>query len=338
MDKSIDFDLRHGDWDWVDSTGDPNHSQKLMNHNRVKFSRSIRLSSDGASDLYRIWGILYAEINDYPRSLLKLGKALAMDPGSAIVLEAFGKTLNGLEKYEEALIYFKKALKLNPSSFMTHKGLLQTLEGLKQGYELFYEELLKENPKSKDSSDFHFAKAEALAKSNEHIAAFASYQKAIEITPDHHFKHFRYAMALYRKFCLNEALFEFERAAALEPTYKDAHNNVAFLKYNLGQIPEAIEILEGIIENELENFITFPNMILFQYHLHQNEDVIEPYLEKFKAGLDSECSEIKRAYTEDLELTEKMLKEAFDETTRDFYLKKINSIKFMLSLLDKLKN
>jgi len=339
MNKTIDSEILWRKGHRISETQTTSQIQKLVDQNRVIFSRSIKLSSDTTIDVYKTWGIQHAQAHDYTKSVAKLSKALAMQPGSTIITDFLGSSLNAINQHQKALICYKKALQVRPSSCIAHEGLLQTLKCLERfkDYESSYEEFLEHFPENMNNPTFHFQKAEALVKFNEYPAAFASYRKTIELNPENCFVHFQFGLVLYQQFCFEESLYEFERAASIQPTHREAQNNIAFLKYHLGQIHEAIAFLEYIIENRLKNFTTFPNMILFQYHLYQNEDCIAPYLERFRTCANSDYSEIQRAYNQDIELTERMMKESLDEKIKDFSLKKIDSIKMMLSLLNKLR-
>jgi len=162
-------------------------------------------------------------------------------------------------------------------------------------------------------------------------------KKAVELSPDKPYFHFVYGMTLYREGYYQEALSEFEKVVILEPEDEIGHNNVAFVNYNLGNIQEAIDQLEYFIENDLKSYATYSNMILFKYHLTQTEDAIQPDFERFKAEITpSDLNLLKIFYNEDLQRTERKLEEKVDENTKDFQLRKIQSLKMVLSVLEEI--
>jgi len=138
---------------------------------------------------------------------------------------------------------------------------------------------------------------------------------------------------LFIKTFYQEALREFDKVIELDPFHHIAYNNSAFMKYNLGNVSEAISDLESVIENNREIYATYSNMILCKYHLNPNEEVIQPYIEKLRLDIASNGENLKKIYNQDLQLAEKKLTENLDEETKEFNLRRLSGVKFVLSLI-----
>ncbi len=333
MNKNLDFAIYNESWHlWLQ---DNPEAQSLMKKNKVLLSRSIKLSSDRTREAYRTWGNLYADFNDYPKSLVKLKRALAQKPNSSGIIQEVADMLNLLKMHEKALSYQKKALELTTDRVSVHSQFLKTIKLLDklEDFEIYYEEFLNHHPAQRINSNFYYAKAEALVGLQKHAHSLESYKKSVELDPDDHNAYFQYGMALYHESFMKEALNAFEKVVVLEPTNKHAYNNVAFLNYNQGHINEAISALEYIVENELEIYATYSNLILMNFHVHQNQEAIMHFYEKLKPYIDADYEILIQIYNEDLRLTEQKLTEELDDETKDFNLKKLSGLKLVLSLI-----
>jgi len=333
MDKDLDYECYSTKWD--DST--PSYQQR--NYNKVLFSRAIKLSSSNPDLVYLYWGNQYLDLDDHSNTIRKFKRVIAIDQNDYQTTMKIAALLEKADKHEEALIYFFQALNISPTLFEAHTrilGIFKLLDRFKE-VEPQYQKFLNASSKIQSNPIFHsvfyFAKAEALIEFNEYPAALPNYQKAIEISSDKPDFHFQYAMALYHETFYQEALEEFERVVQIQPTHDNAFNNAAFMKYNLSNVAEAISDLESIIENNREIYTTYSNMILFKYHLEQNEDVIQPYIERLKPYLAFDGQILKEIYEDDMQLAERKLTEDLDEKTKDFNLRRLSGLKFVLSLI-----
>jgi len=326
MNKEIDYQFYSAKWNHQTPKG-----------KEVSFTRALKLDLDQIKtrNVYKSWGDLYEDLHDHPKSLLKFKRVLVIDPNSDQIANQIASSLEKLNMPEEALVYSFKALKITPTSYGAHKNVLQRLKRLNKFEELESqsEEFLNKNPTIRNNSTFHYIQAEMLTRENEYLLALPSYRKAIEISPYSASFHFQYGMALYHETFYQEALREFDKVIELDPFHHIAYNNSAFMKYNLGNVSEAISDLESVIENNREIYATYSNMILCKYHLNPNEEVIQPYIEKLRLDIASNGENLKKIYNQDLQLAEKKLTENLDEETKEFNLRRLSGVKFVLSLI-----
>jgi len=333
MDKTTDYEWYSDKWSYIWDQ----EEEKRINQDKVSFTRAIKLSSSKTQFAYKFWGDVYADLNDLPKKILKFKRFLTISPDIYKVAHQVRDSLEKLGNYEEALISSEDCIRMEPEALNAHHSFLRILKKLNrfEQMESRYEELLNRNPEIRSNSLFYFSKAEELVQLNEYSSAFESYRKAVEAPSEHESDfRFHYALALYHEAFYQEALNEFEKVLELEPNERVAYNNIAFMKYSLGNIQEAIDVLEEIIEKNMEIYLTYPNLILFKYQLSQNEDVKQPYIAKLKEITESDLSKLKKLYTDVLEQTEKKLSENLDEATKEFYIRKQNSIRFILSLIE----
>jgi len=183
----------------------------------VKFSRAIKLSPKKSAKIYIGWANVSEELNDYPNRLIKLKRALAINPRQHKYIQCVVDCLKHLNKHEEALMYTKKKLELDPCRIPFHKDLLQALQAQSEDFESHYEAFLSLHPENRTNSEFYFAKARAFIELNEYPSALESYKKTVELYPDNYEFHFNYGLALYHEECFEEALSEFEQLLELTP-------------------------------------------------------------------------------------------------------------------------
>jgi len=124
------------------------------------------------------------------------------------------------------------------------------------------------------------------------------------------------------------------RVKILNPQEKLAWNSVAHLNYCLGRVEKARKEFEYIIENELQNHVTYSNFLLVLHHLDQDEIEINKYQDILQRYAISYGKQLSNLYNEELRVTQTLLqKDDIDEKTREFNTKKLKGINLILSFL-----
>jgi len=335
MNKDLDFEFYRESWADIQPHGNP--SEQAFRLAKFKFPKAIKLSSKMKQDAYKDWSLVYAYQEDYPNALLKLKRVLAIKPHDLTTLYQISGCLNQLQRPEEALVYIKKSLELDPEDLIMHEELLKTLQLMNEfeNFEFHYEELLDLHPENKTNSRFYYVKAQALSELNENPLALESYKKAVELFPDDLSFRKEYGKALYDEAYYLEALSQFKKVIVLKPRDKDAHLHIALLYYNLGDIYEAIEELEDNFMYSSDIAACFSCMILCKYHLYQTNKAIEFDREQLKAVLNFDNKEkLQEFFHKELKRTELKLQEISNKEVKNFQLRKLSSLKFVLSILE----
>ncbi len=303
--------------------------------NKVLFSRAIKLFSDPTADAYRLWANLDSNLNDHPHAIIKLQKALAIDPNSWPIAQDLGESLYSLNKFPQALDFFIKAMGIAPHMILLHKNFIKTIESLGklEDLEPQYEDFLELYPENRDNYYFYYAKAEALLELEKYSQSLSSYKKTLEFFPNNATLHFHYAKVLYYEGNLAESLKELQLVVQLDPMNRDALNNIPFLMYNLGSVKQAIIEYENMLNSWFETYCTYFGMILAKYHLEQNKKVAVPYRKKLEYYKRTNLEKLRSVYQKELELTMQRLTGSLDENQRDFFERKLKGVKFVLSLL-----
>lgn len=311
-------------------------NRPAANSDKVMLSRVIKVSSDHIVQGYEFWASMDKNQGDYPRCVLRLKKALAMTPDDWRIAEQLGKCLSEFGCHSKALNYFIRALGICPTSISVHENFIKTLESLGKSEEIesHYEDFLNQNPEIRTDDLFYYMKTKALLNLDKYALCLLNAKKALELRPKDANIHILCSQALYYQGNLSESLQEIERALLLSPEDHSTRNNVFFLKYNLGQVKEAIMGFEEAIEKRRATDYTYFNLIVAQYHLHHNEDVIKPHIEKLKHYKRKNLETLQKTYRKELTLTEKKLTEQLDETQRDFFERKFKGVKFVLSFIE----
>jgi len=275
------------------------------------------------------------------KSILPFKKATILNPYSFSAQSDLAEALLSLDKENEAFSSIKKGLSFNPSDLNLHKFLIRTLERKQRLEDIgsFSEEIadMIENPNS--IPNFYFASAEALVHCEKFSQALLMYKKAFMENgpPVAYNQHYHYGLALYHEGRFEEALVQFGRVKELNPNVKQAWNSTAHINYCLGRVQKAKEEFEYIIQNGLEINSTHSNFLLVLLHLGESEEMINQSKERLGQLIASyRFSNFQSLYQKELKITKTILqRDDIDEKTREFNMKKLEGINFLLSFIFK---
>ncbi len=333
MDKDEDYEIYRGQ---LRPEVNPLHKRKVI------LSRAFKLSSPLADIEYGKIGAELLKAGQFQQSVFPLKRALIIisyiNYFTKRHLIGLVRALFQLEKENEAFSSIKRALSRQPHYRDLHELLVDTLEEKHRLEDLrsFYQEMIKALSHSKMAATLYFEGAETLVMRNMYPQAFEMYKRAIETNTeeDPHY-HNQYAMALYHEGFFEEAIVQFEHAMRINPKDHLSCNNIAYLHYSLGRIERAREKYEGIIENGLEMYNTYPNFILLLSHIGEDEEVIEKYKALFIPYIQTRSYLLLETYKEALRITEVLLqRDDIDAEIREFNTKKLKGINLILSMLN----
>jgi len=331
MDKYIDHEIYY---ELCEQLAD---EVTLSYRRKVLPTRMLRLSLPDSDTTYQTIGEELLKSGQFHKSIFPLKRVTIMDPHNHTVQINLAKALFGLEKENEAFSSIKKALSLNPEAEGLHNLLITELEERDrlQDLESFSKEIINmiEDPES--IPVFYFGSAEALLNCEKFPQALLTYRKAMEYDPPMgHDEHFNYAVTLYYHGLFEDAIVQFKHVLESVPNEKHSLDNIAHLHYCLGRVQAAREEYEDIIQNGLATNFTYSNFLLVLYHLDEDAEVIDHYLDRLGPEITRYGSSMQKLYNEQLRITQTILQRGdIDEKTREFNLKKLEATNFVLSFV-----
>ena len=229
--------------------------------------RQIIAAEPAHFDSVHLLGVILHQRGDPAAAAKQIGRALQIDPDSAIALNNCGNALLELKRYEEALGSYDRALALQPdyadalcnrgavlhelgryhealasceASIAAESGYAEaysnrgnTLKELQRWEEavLSCERALALQP---DFAPAHLNRANALRELKRVEDALASYDRAIALRPDYADAFTNRGIALQDLKRFDEALASFSRAIAIEPDCAEAHYQEAMCRLLIG--------------------------------------------------------------------------------------------------------
>ena len=309
---------------------------------QVLHTRILKLSSAESPTSYEKIGLELGKSKQFGKSLTLLKRATIIDPDSTRAHLKIIKTFFSLKKENEAFSSMERALCLSPTNYSLHSFIIRTFQERDKLKDLepFYQEVADMITDKKLLPSLFYQCAQALVGINQYSHSLFGYKKAIEtciVEEPGYLHHFQYAGALYYEGFLEEALIHSVHAWRLNPYKNLAKNNIAFLNYCLGRVQKALEEFEFIIDNGLEIYATYSNFLVVLYHLDKDEETINKYKGLLQPYIQPHYQELSEIYNEELRQTDVRLQGEIDEETREFYLKKLKGLNFVVSHINKRK-
>lgn len=120
-----------------------------------------------------------------------------------------------------------------------------------------------------------------LSASNQHTAAIASFDKALELKPDHHKSWFNRGVSLGNLGRYEEAIASYDQALELKPDFHEAWTNRGNSLVNLGRTEEAIASYEKALEIKPDDPDRAIQLGLTDEVKHNNRGLILLRLQRF---------------------------------------------------------
>ena len=173
-------------------------------------------------------GALLELQHDHAAAEASFREALRLEPRNAELHYSLGNVLQAQDRFEEAVATYRQALTLRPNHADTCNNLGNALARLDRHDESIasYQQALRINP---SLAAAYNNMGNTLVRMHRIEDALAAYEQALRIAPD-------YAEALTnlgntlqrKKGMIDEGIVYHRRAIACDPSYADAHYNLAF--------------------------------------------------------------------------------------------------------------
>jgi arylsulfatase A-like enzyme/Flp pilus assembly protein TadD len=174
----------------------------------------------------------------YQEAIPMLQRVLQTEPNLAVVQQAMGRSLNGVEKYSEAIPYLQRAVEQNPQSGRAHFELGEALgaTGNWSGAAGQFEAAVSRMPESEDLQFFLGFAYDNIGRAAD---AEKAYRQTLKINPNHFKANLFLGRSLGMQSNFSAALPFLQKAAQLDPRSPDAHQFLANIYGELGQADNA---------------------------------------------------------------------------------------------------
>jgi tetratricopeptide (TPR) repeat protein len=166
------------------------------------------------------------QVGFWRNSVALYERALAVTTDNAYIEASLGSLLAGQGKFDEALPHIKNAVRLDPSSAHTRIDL-----------------------------------GRALEMKGDRAAAMTTYKEAAKlIGPDDAQNYFYLGVSMIQAKRLADALDNFNKALAVDPSFFPAHSNAAVALMQLGRAEEAIPHFEALLKANPKSPVVHTNL------------------------------------------------------------------------------
>jgi len=206
--------------------------------------------------VYFLWGVLLAERERYAEAIEQFKKTLRFIPKHVDALYFWSVALNRMGKYAEALDKSKRAIRLveqlgdpkliNPEMYLNQGDILANLDRLELATANF-RHALNLNPNLATAC---LSWGVANGRRGLFAEAYRQLDQALSIQPDMTGVARWYGQFLVEEARFAEALPWLERALNEHPDDADALLNKAMVLIKLGQVPEALELMNRLSERD----------------------------------------------------------------------------------------
>lgn len=185
------------------------------------------------STIYSAWALYLFDKNLHEECFKKFNTALEYDSENAELYYRLGQINKKIKNYNEAITQFKTAIEHDETNGNYYFALAECYEI----YENTFEQkkmLLKaaECNKEEDNAIVYYNLALLCESQNDLVKAIEYLEKAISINPNDTNAKYRYALILEHKGENDKAINLYKEILELDPTYKEAENNLKLLSSN----------------------------------------------------------------------------------------------------------
>jgi tetratricopeptide (TPR) repeat protein len=196
----------------------------------------------------------YYKRKDYDNALENFDLAIDFTPEDPSLYMAKGDVLLKLHRYDEALIEFDHAIKEDNSFYKAHanKGMLLVLLNNHQDAIVSLNKALALEPNNKDNFLLYAAKAKAFAHLGQNQEAIASAKKSISLNKNPiNYKIQGTMFGLLKDY--QKAIDSYNKAIELKPDHIETYVNKLCPLLKLGRYQEVMETADKILELDPKN-------------------------------------------------------------------------------------
>jgi protein O-GlcNAc transferase len=187
------------------------------------YQNALQLHQGHSKALHQL-GVIALQTNHPEIGVELIGKAILLDPRSAVAHVNYGRANHQLQRYSAALASYDTAIALQPGFADAYNNRGIALAAM-QSYEAAAESYDKAIALKPDHADAYNNRGAALSELKRYDAAIHSYDKAVALDSRHAIAFNNRGNAQCELKQYEAALASYERATALEPGYVDAYNN-----------------------------------------------------------------------------------------------------------------
>jgi predicted O-linked N-acetylglucosamine transferase (SPINDLY family) len=184
-------------------------------------------------------GVVAAQINNPALAAELIGKAIEINPNSALAFNNRGNALQALKRLDDALSSYDKAITLKPDyaeAFNNRGIVLKEVKRLDDAL-ASYDKAITLKPDYAEAFNNRGIALQALKRLDD---ALSSYDKAIALKPDYADAFNNRGNALQALKRLDDALLSYDKAITLKPDYADAFNNRGIALQELKRLDDAL--------------------------------------------------------------------------------------------------
>ena len=190
-------------------------------------------------DAWNLLGVTAMQLQDLPRAIECIGKAIAIAPDEAMAHTNLGVAWMASQQPDKALPCFDQALALEPGAPEPQLARGMALVALQQWPQAI-DSLVQALAQQPGNAEAHFSLGRAFLELQRHDEALASYNQAISLQPSHVGALINRGLVLAALARHQEALASYDQAIALEATRPSAHTRRGDALLALGRLDEAL--------------------------------------------------------------------------------------------------
>ncbi len=232
------------------------------------------------ADIHTTLGRILQNMGRFDEARKRLLHAQKLEPQSTYVRQTLGEWFRKQGRYREAMMEYQAVLDIDPETLMAHLALANVLHHLKDynKAEQHLRTALKIEPKN---SQVQIALAKSLIEKKRYPAAIQHLRQVISQTPDPAMlpPEILLLMGIAAKQSgeTTVALQHFKQALQLAPESPKTLMELAALQFEQKQYPEALKLLQTVVEIEPENASIHSDMGVVLYALGRTAEALQHF-------------------------------------------------------------
>ncbi len=211
------------------------HHQAGRLEDAAQIYEQVLATAPDHTDALHLLGLIDAARGYNDLALERIGRAIQLQPATAVYHSNLGKLLRETDRLEQAEASYREAVRLDPGAADALVGLGMVLKALEQSDEaaVCFRRAAEANPQLLVAQ---MQLASAMRAAGNIEEAIACFRRAVEIKPGHARAHGNLGSALRLQGRYEEAVASCRRAIELQPDYAVAHMNLGIILLLLGDM------------------------------------------------------------------------------------------------------